>query len=155
MNNTDRPATPTSPANTAFEDIFDEDQSLLNSFFDAARTDVPDDGFTERVMAALPERRAAFVTLSNLSQHINIVAAVAVFVITAILLGNYISTLSAPDISFNLSALFVNSVLFTHRLFDNFPKLSSQQVVGLAAATIFLMTLFIQRCSTLIQKHAG
>lgn len=152
MNNTDRPATPTSPANTAFEDIFDEDQSLLESFFAEARTPMPDDGFVERVMEALPERRTSLVTLSSLSRYINIVGAVAVFVLTVVLLGNYISSLPTADFSFSLSALFVNSVLFMHRLFGYIPHLDFQQVVGIAAATILLMTLFIQRCANLMNK---
>lgn len=141
-----------SPLGTKLEEILGEDQSLLESFFAEARTPMPDDGFVERVMEALPERRTSLVTLSSLSRYINIVGAVAVLVLTVILLGNYISSLPTADFSFSLSALFVNSVLFMHRLFGYIPHLDFQQVVGIAAATILLMTLFIQRCANLMNK---
>ena len=130
------------------------DDQLLESFFAEARTSMADDGFVERVMAALPEKETSFITLRRWSTVINVVGALAVFVVSTILLGNYLSTLHIADFSFNLSALFVNSVLFLHRLPDYIPSLSFQQIVAIAVATIVLMTLFLQQLSSLLHKVA-
>lgn len=130
------------------------DDQLLESFFAEARTPLPDDGFVERVMAALPEHRTSFITLRSLSKIINVVGIVAVFVVSAILFSNYITTLHVADFSFNLSSLFVNSILFLHHLPDYIPRLNFEQIVGIAVATVVLMTLFIQQFATMLHKAA-
>lgn len=130
------------------------DDQLLESFFAEARTPLPDDGFVERVVAALPEHRASFITLRSLSKFINVVGVVAVVIVSAILFSNYITTLHVADFSFNFSSLFVNCVLFLHRLPDYIPRLNFEQIVGIAVATVVLMTLFIQQFATLLHKAA-
>lgn len=130
------------------------DDQLLESFFAEARTPLPDDGFVERVMAALPEHRTSFITLRSLSKIINVVGIVAVFVVSAILFSNYITTLHVADFSFNLSSLFVNSILFLHHLPDYIPRLNFEQILGIAVATVVLMTLFIQQFASMLHKAA-
>ena len=126
------------------------DDQLLESFFAEARTPLPDDGFVERVVAALPEHRASFITLRSF----NVVGVVAVVIVSAILFSNYITTLHVADFSFNFSSLFVNCVLFLHRLPDYIPRLNFEQIVGIAVATVVLMTLFIQQFATMLHKAA-
>ena len=64
-----------------------DDEKLLESFFADCRMDIPDDGFSDRVMAALPlaERQGKAVSMVNRRLvHLWTAACVAVGVIAAV-----------------------------------------------------------------------
>lgn len=129
------------------------DEALLESFFAEARTDVTDDGFVERVMAALPERQTSFATLRRWSKATDIVGGIVLAVGAALIVGNYLSTVYADGFSFSLSAVLVNAMLFLHRLPEHIMMPSLQQLLSVAAAAVVLMTLFIQQFATIIRKQ--
>lgn len=62
-----------------------DDEKLLESFFADCSMDIPDDGFSDRVMAALPSAEAEHVTRKRiLLEHLWTAACVAVGIIAAI-----------------------------------------------------------------------
>ena len=62
-----------------------DEEKLLESFFADCQMDIPDDGFSERVMAALPSAEAEMVTKKRiLLEHLWTAACVLVGVIAAI-----------------------------------------------------------------------
>ena len=129
------------------------DEALLESFFAEARTDVTDDGFVERVMAALPERQTSFATLRRWSRLADIIGAIVLVVGAALIFGNFLTTLNFEGFNFSPSAVLVNFMLFIHRLPEHFTAPNAQQLVSIAVAAVVLMTLFIQQFATIIRKQ--
>lgn len=136
-----------------FNIINNNDEALLESFFAEARTDVTDDGFVERVMAALPQRQTSFATLRRRSRLADIIGAIVLVLGVALIFGNFLTTLDLEGFNFNPSAVLVNFMLFIHRLPEHFTAPSAQQLVSIAIATVVLMTLFIQQFATIIRKQ--
>lgn len=133
------------------------DEQLLNDFFAEARQPIADDGFTERVMSALPERAAATglaetLRLRRWSLWLNIMAVVGVigmlvylgvFTRTWTFLQGLLARIVVGILSYDYDGLLVQAMLFLHRLPEMLP--SSTQLIALALTTVILMTLAIER----------
>lgn len=127
------------------------DEQLLESFFNEARQPIADDGFTERVMSALPKRQAAF-SLRRYSLWLNILGAVGVIGLM-IYLGFFTSTweflqgltarMVVGTMTYDYDGLLVRIMLFLHRLPELLP--SAPQLTAIAITTIVLMTMGINR----------
>ena len=127
------------------------DEQLLDSFFNEARQPIADDGFTERVMSALPKRQAAF-SLRRYSLWLNILGAVGVIGLM-IYLGFFTSTweflqgltarMVVGTMTYDYDGLLVRIMLFLHRLPELLP--SAPQLTAIAITTIVLMTMGINR----------
>ena len=124
------------------------DEALLNAFFAEHRWPIADDGFTERVMAALPLRDtvvAEQLRLHRWSLGLNIFGIVAVI---ALLMGlgffsrawEFLHTdalhFLVGILHIDYDGLLVQVMLFMHRLPENLPS-----VTQLAAIVLTLMIL--------------
>lgn len=130
------------------------DEQLLDSFFKEfkeARQPIADDGFTERVMSALPQREAVF-SLRRYSLWLNVVGVVGViglmiylgfFTSTWELLQGFFTHLLVTAMTYDYDALLVRLMLFLHRLPGLLP--SAPQLTAIVISTIVLMTLGIDR----------
>ena len=127
------------------------EEQLLEAFFAEARQPLADDGFTERVMNALPAR-SAVSSLRRYSFWLNIAAAVGVIALL-IYLGFFTRTwtflqglfgrIVVGTLSFDFDGLLVQIMLFFHHLPDMLP--SAPQLTAFAITTIVLMTMGIKR----------
>lgn len=127
------------------------EEQLLNAFFAEARQPIADDGFTERVMSALPARSEAFA-LHRYSRWLNIIAAVGVVALLLYLgfftrtwdfLQSLIAHIVVGTLSYDYDSLLVQAMLFLHRLPEMLP--SAPQLTAIAVTTITLMTMGIKR----------
>lgn len=127
------------------------EEQLLESFFAEARQPIADDGFTERVMNALPARSATF-TLHRYSLWLNIIAAVGIlalliyfgfFTRTWTFLQGLMAHIVVGTLSFDYDGLLVQAMLFLHRLPEMLP--SAPQLTAIAITTIVFMTMGIKR----------
>lgn len=136
------------------------DEQLLESFFKEyreARQPIADDGFTERVMSALPQREAAF-SLRRYSLWLNVIGVVGViglmiylgfFTSTWDLLQGFFTRITVGMMTYDYDGLLVRLMLFLHRLPDLLP--SAPQLTAIAISTIVLMTLGIDRIVRRVQ----
>ena len=136
------------------------DEQLLESFFKEyreARQPIADDGFTERVMSALPQREAAF-SLRRYSLWLNVIGVVGViglmiylgfFTSTWDLLQGFLTRITVGMMTYDYDGLLVRLMLFLHRLPDLLP--SAPQLTAIAISTIVLMTLGIDRIVRRVQ----
>lgn len=127
------------------------EEQLLESFFAEAREPIADDGFTERVMNALPAR-SAVSRLRRYSFWLNVagvVSAVALliylgfFTRTWEFLHGLMARLVVSTLSYDYDGLLVQVMLFLHRLPEMLP--SAPQLTAIAVTTIVLMTMGIKR----------
>lgn len=136
------------------------DEQLLESFFKEfreARQPIADNGFTERVMSALPQREAAF-SLRRYSLWLNVIGVVGViglmiylgfFTSTWDLLQGFFTRIAVGMMTYDYDGLLVRLMLFLHRLPDLLP--SAPQLTAIAISTIVLMTLGIDRIVRRVQ----
>ena len=136
------------------------DEQLLESIFKEyreARQPIADDGFTERVMSALPQREAAF-SLRRYSLWLNVIGVVGViglmiylgfFTSTWDLLQGFLTRITVGMMTYDYDGLLVRLMLFLHRLPDLLP--SAPQLTAIAISTIVLMTLGIDRIVRRVQ----
>jgi len=135
------------------------DEALLNSFFAERRQVIADNGFTERVMAALPERKDARVAeamrLRRWSQWLNIFAIVAILALLIGLgfFGSVWEYLQAGAVQIVLSimhydydGLLVQTMLFLHRLPGMLP--SATQLVAIVASLMILTALSVKKMAS-------
>lgn len=124
------------------------DETLLEDFFAEARQEPLAEGFTERVVAALPEwqgaTEAATATHEKraLQRLLRVVNAVAAVVAVALLLRTgydfmlYVTSIRPDDV-------FVNAMLALHRLPEQLTMPTAAQVLSTSVAAVVLMTMFI------------
>lgn len=128
------------------------DEQLLHDFFAAHRQTLPADGFTERVLAALPQQQPQALRLRRWNWLLNGIACVAVLVM--LFAGDFFGWLRgammsitermlAGVIAFDWDTLLVQTMLFLHRLPQLLP--SAQQLLALALVTLILVPLGLQK----------
>ena len=133
----------------------DNDDALLQSFFQEHAEPIADNGFTERVVAALPQRRTAAMRLRRWSVGLNLAALVG-SIILLITLGAF-STLRTAVVSaiwsaitgllsFDWDALLVQAMLFLHNLPDLLPN--STQLVGIMLSLMILTGLSVKKLAS-------
>ena len=137
------------------------DEQLLESFFKevkAASRPLADDGFTERVMAALPERQSSVAAenarLRHWSVGLNVVGIVAA-ILLLIRLGLFgriqgafetgLLHIIAALRAFDPDALLVHAMLFLRHLPDLLPTPSQLIILTIATVTISAMTISRRR----------
>lgn len=132
------------------------DDALLASFFSEHEETIADDGFSERVVSALPRFERAWTTeylrLRRWRIGLNVFGAIA-GVALMVYLGffTYLWNLMqgaamriiAGALHFDGDSLLVNLLLLLHRLPELLPSLT--QTVAIATATIVLMVLGIKQ----------
>lgn len=130
----------------------DNDEQLLRDFFAEHRETIADNGFTERVLAALPEQQeeAARLRRWNLALNgIGIVAAVVMMIAfgtfgwlrTAMM--SMARRVLVGIVNFDWDALLVQFMLLLHRLPEMLP--SPQQMLALVLVLISLTVLAAER----------
>lgn len=134
-----------------------DDEKLLRSFFSEARQPIADNGFTERVMSALPERAAALGLSDTLRLHrwslwLNIMTVVGVvglliylgfFTRSWIFMQGLVARIVMGVLSYDYDGLLVHAMLFLHRLPEMMP--TATQLVALFLTALILMPLIVQR----------
>ena len=122
------------------------DNELLNSFFNEAKQPIADDGFTERVMAALPARSSAINirTLHTLLNVASVIASLALFIYIFTdsqfhILTNMPSTTTLFDAA---DGMLVRLLLFIRQLPELLP--SVPQIVALVAL-LAILTIYSVR----------
>ena len=133
------------------ERLAKSEEQLLDAFFAEARQPLADDGFTERVMNALPARSAASA-LHRYSLWLNIIAAMGVVALLVYLgfftrtwdfLQSLMAHIVVGTLSYDYDGLLVQAMLLLHRLPEMLP--SAPQLTAIAVTTITLMTMGIKR----------
>ena len=131
------------------------DDQLLDSFFAQARAPIADNGFTLRVMSALPRNAPALNATINLRRwHIALNALCAIGIIALLTSINISERLvasvhtSALHLMANILALdtdsiLVNILLAMHRMPDLLPSFT--QMIALFAITTLLLYMFFAR----------
>lgn len=130
----------------------DNDELLLKEFFAAHSETIADNGFTERVLAALPQEQEGAVRLRQWNLVLNGTGILAV-VGMLVALGTFGSVRTAMVglarrmlmgiANFDWDALLVQSMLFLHRLPELLP--SAQQMLALVLVLISLTVLAAER----------
>ncbi len=144
------------------------DEQLLESFFADAHSAQPDDGFTDRVMAAIEtidvQQTAAAAETAPASAALSVAPTLSVarfglrglYVVAAIIAAGLLLRAGYDLFVFianiHLSDALVGLMLGIHRLRDAIAPPTPSQLVSPAIALVVLMTLTIQRCSTLIHN---
>ena len=134
--------------------VGNDDDALLDVFFASNTEKIADDGFTERVMAAVAAQKTEVEgpCLRCWSIGLNIVAALAsiMLLVHAGFFGMIVEFLRKAVMrvvvgfmSIDLDSLLVQTLLFVHRLPEMLP--SATQVLAIGMATIVVMTLGIQQ----------
>ena len=134
----------------------DNDELLLKEFFAAHSETIADNGFTERVLAALPQEQEGAVRLRQWNLVLNGTGILAV-VGMLVALGTFGSVRTAMVglarrmlmgiANFDWDALLVQSMLFLHRLPELLP--SAQQMLALELVLISLTVLAAERLARL------
>ena len=130
----------------------DNDELLLKEFFAAHSETIADNGFTERVLAALPQEQEGAVRLRQWNLVLNgtgILAVVGMLVafgtfgwVRTAMVGLARRMLMGIA-NFDWDALLVQSMLFLHRLPELLP--SAQQMLALVLVLISLTVLAAER----------
>lgn len=130
----------------------DNDELLLKEFFAAHSETIADNGFTERVLAVLPQEQEGAVRLRQWNLVLNGTGILAV-VGMLVALGTFGSVRTAMVglarrmlmgiANFDWDALLVQSMLFLHRLPELLP--SAQQMLALVLVLISLTVLAAER----------
>lgn len=134
--------------------VGNDDDALLDVFFASNTEKIADDGFTERVMAAVAAQKTEVEgpCLRCWSIGLNIVAALAsiMLLVHAGFFGMIVEFLRKAVMrvvvgfmSIDLDSLLVQTLLFVHRLPEMLP--SATQMLAIGMATIVVMTLGIQQ----------
>ena len=127
------------------------EEQLLDAFFAEARQPIADDGFTERVMSALPARSVAY-SLRRYSFWLNFLGGVGIaalliylgfFTRTWAFLHELMMRIVVGTITFDFDGLLVQFMLFLHRLPELLPPLP--QLTAIVITTIVFMTMCIER----------
>ena len=134
----------------------DNDELLLKEFFAAHSETIADNGFTERVLAALPQEQEEAVRLRQWNLVLNgtgILAVVGMLVafgtfgwVRTAMVGLARRMLMGIA-NFDWDALLVQSMLFLHRLPELLP--SAQQMLALELVLISLTVLAAERLARL------
>ncbi len=134
----------------------DNDELLLKEFFAAHSETIADNGFTERVLAALPQEQEGAVRLRQWNLVLNgtgILAVVGMLVafgtfgwVRTAMVGLARRMLMGIA-NFDWDALLVQSMLFLHRLPELLP--SAQQMLALELVLISLTVLAAERLARL------
>ena len=134
----------------------DNDELLLKEFFAAHSETIADNGFTERVLAALPQEQEGAVRLRQWNLVLNGTGILAV-VGMLVALGTFGSVRTAMVglarrmlmgiANFDWDALLVQSMLFLHRLPELLP--SAQQMLALELVLISVTVLAAERLARL------
>lgn len=134
----------------------DNDELLLKEFFAAHSETIADNGFTERVLAALPQEQEGAVRLRQWNLVLNgtgILAVVGMLVafgtfgwLRTAMVGLARRMLMGIA-NFDWDALLVQSMLFLHRLPELLP--SAQQMLALELVLISLTVLAAERLARL------
>lgn len=145
----------------------DTDQQLLERFFAEARTPVPDDGFSQRVMQQIGALQAARRTaqrssLSRLARWnfwLNFIAGLSIVVLlyvsgvferTWMLLQTVAKRVVVGIITFDPDELLVQLMLFMHRAVGLLP--SVPQLVAIVLSMMALMIFGVQRLARIEQS---
>lgn len=134
----------------------DNDELLLKEFFAAHSETIADNGFTERVLAALPQEQEGAVRLRQWNLVLNgtgILAVVGMLVafgtfgwVRTAMVGLARRMLMGIA-NYDWDALLVQSMLFLHRLPELLP--SAQQMLALELVLISLTVLAAERLARL------
>ena len=132
------------------------DEALLEKFFSSHAEHIADNGFTERVVLALPEREPGWVTanlqLRYWSIGLNVVAVVGALILLFSLdfFGTLLTImipaaerLLASVMNLDWEALLVQTMLFLHRLPEVMP--SPLQLSAIVLASLILLPLCIKK----------
>ena len=130
----------------------DNDELLLKEFFAAHSETIADNGFTERVLAALPQEQEGAVRLRQWNLVLNGTGILAVVgMLVAFGTFGWLRTamvglarrMLMGIVNFDWDALLVQSMLFLHRLPELLP--SAQQMLALVLVLISLTVLAAER----------
>ena len=140
----------------------DSEEALIASFFAEHKETIADDGFTERVMRALPEREnaswAEAMRLRRWSLWLNVLGTIVgiglliylgVFTEWLQFLQHLSNRLIAGIIHFDYEQLLVQFMLFLHRLPELLP--SPTQLLAIAITSMILTAVGIKRVVTELQ----
>ena len=134
----------------------DNDELLLKEFFAAHSETIADNGFTERVLAALPQEQEGAVRLRQWNLVLNGTGILAVVgMLVAFGTFGWLRTamvglarrMLMGIVNFDWDALLVQSMLFLHRLPELLP--SAQQMLALELVLISLTVLAAERLARL------
>ena len=134
----------------------DNDELLLKEFFAAHSETIADNGFTERVLAALPQEQEGAVRLRQWNLVLNGTGILAVVgMLVAFGTFGWVRTsmvglarrMLMGIANFDWDALLVQSMLFLHRLPELLP--SAQQMLALELVLISLTVLAAERLARL------
>ena len=127
------------------------DEELLAGFFATHQVTVPDDGFTERVMSALPVRPES-LRLRRWSSRLNLIGVVGMMALlfymgffTKVLegLGGILEQCVNLFTNFDFDSFLVVFMLFVHHLPEYMP--SATQLIALSLTTVILLVLVYDR----------
>ena len=140
-----------------FNDISDE--ALLRDFFGDRTEHIEDGGFTERVVAALPQRQTAWVTenlrLRRWSAALNLTALVGgiILLFTLDAFGSVRAAVGAAIqrtvmglLTFDWGALLVQTMLFFHRLPELLPN--ATQLAGIMLSLMILTAMSVKKLAS-------
>ena len=138
------------------------DEALIASFFAEHREPITDNGFTERVLSALPQREnaswAEAMRLRRWSLWLNVLGTIAgiglliylgVFTEWMQFLQHLSNRLISGVLYFDYSNLLVQFMLFLHRLRELMP--SPTQLLAIALTSMILTAVGIKRVVTDLQ----
>ena len=130
----------------------DNDEQLLRDFFAEYRQTIADNGFTERVLSALPRQQEEAVRLRRWNLALSGIGIVAA-VVMVIALGTFgwlrtalvsmAQRVLVGIVNFDWDALLVQFMLLLHRLPEMLP--SPQQMLALVLVLISLTVLAAER----------
>lgn len=127
------------------------DEELLAGFFAAHQMTVPDNGFTERVMSALPERPES-LQLRRWSSRLNLLGAVGMIVLLSYIgfftkVWDFLGSISTQCVNFlanfDFDSFLVTLMLFAYHLPEHLP--SATQLIALSLTTVILLMLIYDR----------
>lgn len=128
-----------------YKNLPPSEEALINSFFFEHTENIADDGFTERVLSALPAENIRLRLWSRILDIVTLAATVGLLIYLGVFnrLANIIQTAVLRTIanimSIDTDQLLVELMRFLHRLPDLLP--TTTHLIGIAVATIVLTTL--------------
>lgn len=128
-----------------YKDLSPSEEALLNSFFAEHAERIADDGFTERVLNALPAENVRLrlwsrgLDLVTLAATVGLLLYLGIFNRMADIMQSAILRTLAAIMAIDTDQLLVDLMRFLHRLPDLLP--SGAHVIGITIAAIVLTSL--------------